>query len=177
MPNDPEKRTGHGAYLAGHISGARFFDLDKISDTESPYPHMLPSPQVFAAAMGKLGIRPDDSIVVYDTAELGIFSAPRVAWTLKVFGHDEVHILNNFKLWVDGGLPLEKGEPEEKWQETVYPVPEVDVKKVIEFGELKERIKEQKKDGTGPISIVDARSQERFEGTAPEPRPGTYKVY
>lgn len=81
LPNDPQKRTGLQVFKQGHIPNARFFDLDKVADTTSPYPHMLPSPQVFKDALSQLGIARDDTVVVYDTAELGIFSAPRVAWT------------------------------------------------------------------------------------------------
>lgn len=68
-------------YKQGHIPNARFFDLDKVADTSSPYPHMLPSPEIFKDAMSELGISRDDTVVVYDSAELGIFSGPRVAWT------------------------------------------------------------------------------------------------
>jgi thiosulfate/3-mercaptopyruvate sulfurtransferase len=172
MPNDPEGRTGRRAYLAGHIPRARFFDIDAVCDKRSPYPHMLPHPEAFAKAMSSLGIYRDDNVVVYDTAELGIFSAPRVAWTLKVFGHQDVHILNNYKLWVDQGFPIEKGEPEETVQPTHYPVPELDASKVMTFEELKERVKEQGKEGAEDVSILDARNQARWEGSAPEPREG-----
>jgi thiosulfate/3-mercaptopyruvate sulfurtransferase len=173
MPNDAQSRNGKASFLAGHISRARFFDLDAISDKSSPYPHMLPSPETFAAAMSKLGIHRDDAVVVYDGSEQGIFSAPRVAWTLKVFGHADVHILNNFKLWVDQGFPVEKGEPEETYQVTDYAVPQLDKSRVIAFEELKESIQEQGKEGAEEITIVDARGQGRFDGTADEPRPGT----
>jgi thiosulfate/3-mercaptopyruvate sulfurtransferase len=172
MPNDPDKRTGRGAYLAGHIASARFFDIDAISDKDSPYPHMLPSPDIFSKAMSQLGIRRDDTVVVYDSAELGIFSAPRTAWTLKAFGHDQVHILNNFKLWVDQGFPIEKGESEVPIEATNYPTPELDSTYVVKFEELKERIQEQGKEGAEKFTIIDARSHGRFEGTAEEPRPG-----
>jgi thiosulfate/3-mercaptopyruvate sulfurtransferase len=172
MPNDPQKRTGYDSYLQAHLPLARFFDIDDVCDKDSKFPHMLPTPEKFAQAMSKLGITPDDAVVVYDSAELGIFSAPRAAWTLKAFGHSKVHILNNFKIWVDQGFPVEKGEPEEKWAETSYPVPDLDVTKVINFEELRERIKEQKNEDAEPISVIDARSAERFDGTAPEPRPG-----
>src|ERR1700761_2053290 len=172
MPNDPQGRTGRGAYLAGRIPTARFFDIDAVSDKNSPYPHMLPSPEVFANAMSDLGIRRDDSVVVYDTAELGIFSAPRVAWSLKLFGHPEVHILNNFKIWLDQGFPIEKGEPEEAVERTNYPVPEIDLTKVIEFDELKTRIQDQGKEGEEEIAILDARNKGRWEGSEPEPREG-----
>lgn len=173
MPNDKEGRTGKAAYLAGHVPRARFFDIDAICDENSPYPHMLPTPQKFAQAMSSLGIHPDDSLVVYDTAELGIFSAPRVAWTLKVFGHQDVHILNNFKLWVDQGFAVEKGEPEEGLpQPTDYPVPQLDTSRIISYEELKERVSDQGKEGAEPLSILDARGKGRWEGSDPEPREG-----
>jgi len=171
MPNDPEKRTGYNSFLEKRIPKARFFDLDKVKDEKSPYPHMLPSPETFAAEMGKLGIRRDDSVVVYDTVELGIFSAPRVAWTLKVFGHHGVHILNNFKLWVEQGFPTEKGEPE-KFDEVDYPVPELDRTKVVLFEEMRERALERGKDGAEEVIVLDARSKGRFDGSEAEPRPG-----
>jgi thiosulfate/3-mercaptopyruvate sulfurtransferase len=172
MPNDPQTRTGYQAFLNARIPRSRFFDIDKVKDASSPYPHMLPTPEVFASEMSKLGIRRDDSVVVYDTAELGIFSAPRVAWTLKVFGHRDTHILNNFKLWVEQGFPVEKGEPEEKIEQTNYPVPELDKSKVVSFEEMKERALARGKEGAEEVQVLDARSQGRFDGTDPEPREG-----
>jgi thiosulfate/3-mercaptopyruvate sulfurtransferase len=172
MPNDPQKRTGKGAYLAGHVPRARFFDIDAVCDTSSPYPHMLPTPEHFAKEMSKLGLRRDDNLVVYDSAELGIFSAPRVAWTLKVFGHPSVNILNNFKLWVDQGLPVEKGEPEDAVEETQYPVPQLDTSRLITYENLKENILERGKEGAEDFTIVDARSKGRWDGSAAEPREG-----
>jgi len=171
MPNDPKKRTGHSSFLEHRIPHARFFDLDAIKDDSSPYPHMLPTPEKFAEAMGKLGIRKDDSVVVYDSADMGIFSAPRVAWTLKVFGHDGVHILNNYKLWVEQGYEVEKGDalPVE---EVKYPVPSIDKSKVIAFEELKEKVQEHGKKDAEQIQVLDARSSGRWEGSEPEPRPG-----
>lgn len=150
---------------------ARFFDLDAVKDPESPFPHMLPSAADFAKAMGELGIRKDDSVVVYDSKELGIFSAPRVGWTLRVFGHESVHILNNFKLWVDQGFPLESGEPESV-EAVDYPVPNVELDKVIAFDQLKTLVLEQEKKGAADTQILDARSEGRWKGTDPEPRPG-----
>jgi thiosulfate/3-mercaptopyruvate sulfurtransferase len=173
MPNDAKKRTGYKSFVESHIPKAQFFDLDAVKDNKSPYPHMLPPPELFAEAMGKLGIRKDDSVVVYDSSELGIFSAPRVAWTLKVFGHDGVHILNNYKLWVDQGYPVEKGEPEPV-DAVQYPVPTLDSNKVTAFEELKEKIAAQGKEGAEKIQVLDARPAGRFEGTDPEPRPGIF---
>ncbi|KAK3711680.1 hypothetical protein LTR37_009456 [Vermiconidia calcicola] len=171
LPNDPEKRKGYEVYKKAHIRKARFFDLDKVSDTSSPYPHMLPSPEVFQEAMCELGINRDDTVVVYDSAELGIFSAPRVAWTFKILGHPAVHILNNFKLWVDEGYPVEEGEQRE-FNRTDYPTPSLDTSKVVAFEDIKTIAFDHNKEGSEPIQILDARPSGRFNGTDPEPRPG-----
>jgi thiosulfate/3-mercaptopyruvate sulfurtransferase len=171
MPNDPEGRTGIDVFRKHRIPQARFFDLDAIKDTESPYPHMLPTAETFAEAMSELGIRRDDEVVVYDSEELGIFSAPRVGWTLRVFGHPKVHILNNYRLWVRENYPTETGEPQQP-EKTNYPVPTYDSKLVIPYLELKEIAKEHRKEGAKEVEILDARSQGRWAGTDPEPRPG-----
>ncbi|CAD0093529.1 unnamed protein product, partial [Aureobasidium mustum] len=170
MPNDPEKRSGYEVFKQGHIPSARYFASCLASDP-SPYPHMLPSAQVFTQAMRKLGIRRDDNIVVYDSAELGIFSAPRVAWTLRVFGHPSIHILNNYKLWVEQGLPVEQGEQKDL-PESQYPEPEIDPSKVAAFEEVKEIAKDYNKEGREGVQILDARSFGRWSGVDPEPRPG-----
>lgn len=172
LPNDPEQRNGFSVFQQRRIPHARFFDLDEVKDPHSPYPHMLPSASDFASAMSRLGVRGDDSLVVYDTAELGIFSAPRVAWTLKIFGHPNVHILNNFKIWVDEGYPVETGEYKDDWSVTSYPTPQLDESKVASFEEVKDIAKEQGKEGAEEIQILDARSEGRFKGVDPEPRPG-----
>lgn len=171
LPNDPAKRTGLEVFKRGHIPQARFFDLDKVADTSSPYPHMLPSPEVFQKAMSDLGVNKDDVLVVYDSAELGIFSGPRVAWTLKVFGHPGVHLLNNFRMWVEEGHPTEEGE-QEKFERTSYPVPELDKSKVTVFEDVKELAKDYNKEGREEVQILDARSEGRWKGVDPEPRPG-----
>ena len=132
---------------------------------------MLPTPPVFASAMSRMGIRREDSIVVYDSHELGIFSAPRVAWTLRIFGHSEVHMLNNYKLYVQEGYPTEQGE-QRKREETDYPEHEADVTKVAAFEEVKEIAKDYNKEGAEGVQILDARSMGRWKGVDPEPRPG-----
>ncbi|KAI9755512.1 MAG: GPI mannosyltransferase 1 [Chaenotheca gracillima] len=171
LPNDPQKRTGHAVFQEKRIPSARFFDLDAVKDNESPYPHMLPSAERFAQVMGELGVNPEDEIVVYDTAELGIFSAPRVGWTLKVFGHPKVHILNNFKLWVEEGYPTESGAVQEI-RPTQYTVPKFDAAKVVDFAEVRDIARDYGKEGAEGVQILDARSAGRWAGTAPEPRPG-----
>jgi len=173
LPNDPQGRTGKQVFKQQRIPSAKFFDLDAVKDNDSPYPHMLPTAEGFAEAMEALGIRKDDEIVVYDTQELGIFSAPRVGWTFEVFGHPAVHLLNNFRLWVEQGYPTEAGElPEIPAEKTHYPVPNVDPGKVVKFAELKNIAKDYNKEGAEGIQMLDARPKERWAGTAPEPRPG-----
>jgi thiosulfate/3-mercaptopyruvate sulfurtransferase len=171
MPNDIHERTGLSIFKSERIPTARFFDLDSVKDHNSKYPHMLPTPETFADAMAELGIRKDDAVVVYDTSDLGIFSAPRVGWTLKVFGHDKVHLLNNFKLWVQQGFPTESGEPR-KWERSQYPVPTLDQSKVVAFEEVREIAKDFRKEGAEGVQILDARSYGRWSGKDPEPRRG-----
>lgn len=171
LPNDPQQRTGQQVFREARVPSARFFDLDAVKDPGSPYPHMLPSAKDFARAMGRLGVRRDDSVVVYDSKELGIFSAPRVAWTLRVFGHPNVHVLNNFKIWCQEGHPLEEGEPDPV-REVDYPVPDAEISRVAAFEDVKEIAKEQGKEGAEEVQVLDARSEGRWKGTEDEPRPG-----
>lgn len=169
LPNDG--RTGIQTFREQRIPKARFFDLDKVIDKRSPYPHMLPDAKGFAAAMSELGIRKEDTVVVYDTKELGIFSAPRVGWTLKVFGHNNVHILNNFKLWVEEGLPTESGELYSV-ECCPYPIPTVETSRVADFEDVKQITQDYNKEGAEGVQILDARPLGRFTGEAPEPREG-----
>ncbi|KAK4195260.1 Rhodanese-like domain-containing protein [Triangularia verruculosa] len=171
LPNDPESRRGIDVFREQRIPKARFFDLDKVIDKHSEYPHMLPNPKSFAAAMSELGIRHDDTVVVYDSKELGIFSAPRVGWTLKILGHPKVHILNNFRLWVEQGLPTESGNV---WTVEcgTYPIPEMDEAKVAHFEDVREVALDYNKEGAEGVQILDARSYGRWSGESPEPRPG-----
>lgn len=91
--------------------------------------------------------------------------------SFKVFGHPGVHLLNNYKLWVEQGLPTEEGE-QKRWEKTTYPLPELDKSRVIAFGEVKDIAKDSNKEGREEIEILDARSEGRWRGKDPEPRPG-----
>jgi thiosulfate/3-mercaptopyruvate sulfurtransferase len=154
--------TGHELYLARHIPGAVFFDIDAIADEHSPLPHMLPSPEKFSALMRKLGLGDGHKIVVYDSA--GLSSAGRPWWMLRVFGHQDVAIL-------DGGLP--------KWQAEGRPVTD-DIPALRErhftarLNTLLVRDKAQMLDNLAARreQVIDARSRARFEGSAKEPRAG-----
>ena len=173
LPNDPQGRTGQDVFKKRRIPSARFFDLDAIKDQNSPYPHMLPTAEGFAEAMQNIGIRKDDAVVVYDSQELGIFSAPRVGWTFKVFGHPNVHLLNNFRLWVQQGYPTETGDVEAVVEEgSKYPVPNINPGKVVEFAEMKDIAQNYNKEGAEGVQVLDARSKGRWAGSEPEPRLG-----
>jgi thiosulfate/3-mercaptopyruvate sulfurtransferase len=154
--------TARQDYLARHIAGALFFDIDEIADERNPLPHMLPSPEKFAARMRKLGLGDGHRIVVYDTA--GLVSAARVWWTLRVFGHPDVAIL-------DGGLPkwLAEGRP-------VTDEPPVPRERhfTARLNTLLIRDKQQLLDNleSRREQVIDARARPRFEGTAAEPRAG-----
>ncbi|OKL60744.1 hypothetical protein UA08_04247 [Talaromyces atroroseus] len=98
-----------------HIPGSvydssLFFNMDKICDTASPYPLMLPTPSHFASCMANLGIRPDDILVIFDTLEAGMYFSARAAWIFRYFGHTNAHVLNNFPNYVDGGYPVSGGK-------------------------------------------------------------------
>ena len=160
LPGDG--RTGRGAYAGGHIPGAVFFDIDEIADRASDLPHMLPAPDAFAEAAGALGLRRDLTIVVYDGQ--GIFSAPRVWWTLRTMGFPEVFVL-------DGGLPKwrAEGRPIETLAARPQPTtiePAFDPSLVRDLDEVRATLEAR------DAQVVDARSGPRFRGEAPEPRAG-----
>jgi len=156
------RRDAAAEYLAGHIPGAVRFDIDAVADHASPLPHMLPGAADFAAAVGVLGISERDTIVCYDGA--GLFSAPRVWWTFRLFGARHVHVLDGgLPKWKAEGRPLEAGEvsrPRKTFAAT-GPAPQVatidDVRAAL---------------ASKSVQVIDARPADRFRGETPEPRPG-----
>jgi thiosulfate/3-mercaptopyruvate sulfurtransferase len=156
------KRDADADYLAGHIPGAVRFDIDAIADTATDLPHMLPSAEVFAAAVGKLGIGNDDTIVAYDG--LGLFASPRVWFTFRLFGAKNVYIL-------EGGLPKWKAEGRPLQTGPVAPSAKTfTARKNADAVATSQRIGEILAGKTA--QVVDARPADRFRGEAPEPRPG-----
>jgi len=156
------KRDGFKEYQAGHIPGAVYFDIDEIADHGSSLPHMLPTPNAFALHMRRLGIGDGMKVVVYDGG--GLFSAPRVWWTFRVFGAKDVFIL-------DGGLPKWKAEdrPLEPGMTARRPADfsvKFDKTLVADLDRVEQAL------GSGSAQVVDVRPAERFHGEAPEPRPG-----
>jgi thiosulfate/3-mercaptopyruvate sulfurtransferase len=156
------KRDGHQEYLAAHIPGAVFFDINKIADTSSNLPHMVPSPEVFSSAMRNLGIGDGQTIVVYDG--LGLFSAARVWWTFRIFGVREVYILDGgFPKWKTEGRRIELGETRRTPRHFTS---RFNAGAVAHVADIQKALADK------TAQVVDARSAERFAGTAPEPRPG-----
>jgi thiosulfate/3-mercaptopyruvate sulfurtransferase len=153
-------REAHREYLATHIPGAVFFDLDAIADTSNPLPHMLPTADAFADAVGALGISDSQRIVAYDS--LGLFSAPRVWWTFRVFGARDVVIL-------DGGLPqwLAEKRPTESGEAKRAPR-RFDAK--FNAAMVRDLAEVRRGSRDGSMQLVDARPADRFVGEAPEPR-------
>jgi thiosulfate/3-mercaptopyruvate sulfurtransferase len=156
------KRDGFKEYQAAHIPGAVYFDIDEIADHGSGLPHMLPPPEAFALHMRRLGIGDGTTVVVYDGA--GLFSAPRVWWTFRVFGADDVFILN-------GGFPQWRAEerPVESGMATRSPArftPKLNRDLVADLDRVEAALR------SGSAQVVDVRPADRFRGEAPEPRPG-----
>jgi thiosulfate/3-mercaptopyruvate sulfurtransferase len=156
------KRDAGAEYLSGHIPGALRFDVDEVADHGTDLPHMLPSAADFGAAVGKLGIAETDTIVAYDG--LGLFAAPRVWFTFRLFGAPNVYIL-------DGGLPKWKaeGRPVEAGAVT-RPAKTFTARKNADLVADLERVRRAAE--TNAAQVVDARPADRFRGEAPEPRPG-----
>jgi len=161
LPTDP--RNAAALFATDRIPGARFFDIDAIKDTTSNLPHMLPPVPVFERMVGALGLSNAATVVVYD--QLGLFSAARGWWMMRVFGHDRVAVL-------DGGLP--KWRAEGKPIETGAPTPATAARFTADLRpEMIRDIDAMKAIVAEDSAVVlDARPAGRFAGTAPEPRPG-----
>jgi len=157
-----QKRDAKAEYLAAHIPGAIFFDINTVADRDNDLPHMLPGPDQFGEMMGALGISENDTIVVYDGS--GLYSAPRVWWTFRIFGAANVFILDGgFPAWKAEGRPTEQGEV--KRTAKTYNA-EMDTGAVAMHTDVQLAINDE------DTQVLDARSAGRFAGTEPEPRPG-----
>lgn len=160
MPN--EKRDPAAEFEAAHIPGAVYFDIDTIADRSTDLPHMLPTPEDFAKAVGALGIGNGDMVVVYDGS--GIFSAPRVWWMFKAMGHDTVKVLDGgFPKWKREGRAVENG-PATPVTRTFRATPRPAVMR--KFDDVMDIVKDRN------AQIADARSPGRFTGSEAEPRAG-----
>lgn len=160
MPNSG--RDARAEYEASHIPGARFFDIDEISDQRSELPHMAPPVEKFISRMRAMGVGDGHQVVVYDST--GIFSAPRVWWTFRLMGKLDVAVL-------DGGLPKWRAEGRE-----IEDMPPIVRDRHItvsrQAGLVKDVTQVAHASKLGLSEIVDARSAPRFRGEVEEPRPG-----
>ena len=157
-----EARDPKAEYAEAHIPGAVYFDIDAIADTANPLPHMFPSAEAFAAAVGGLGIANADRVVVYDGGSMS--AAGRVWWMFRAFGHENIAILNGGagkwraegRPWTDAPAAAAATSFEARYQAALVRSVE-DVLGAVEAGDKQ---------------ILDARSAGRFQGSAPEPRAG-----
>jgi thiosulfate/3-mercaptopyruvate sulfurtransferase len=155
-------RDALAEYHNAHIPGARFFDIDEVSDHRSELPHMVPPVEKFMSRMRKLGVGDGHQIVVYDGA--GLFSAARVWWLFRLMGKTDIAVL-------DGGFP--------KWQaegRTIEDLPPIVRDRHMTVTRQNQMVKDVTQVASasklGDYVIVDARAPERFRGDAPEPREG-----
>lgn len=155
-------RDPRAEYDAGHVPGARFFDLDAASESGTHLPHMLASDAAFGDYVGRLGIGNDADIVVYDGSGMNL-SAARVWWMFRVYGHARVAVLDGgMRRWRAAGRPVvTEAVP-------VAPcrfVARLDRARVCDLAQVETALADAR------TQVVDMRSAGRFEGRDPEPRP------
>lgn len=149
-------------YENAHIPDARFFDIDDISDKTSQLPHMLPPVEKFVSRVRAMGIGDGHRVVVYD--QDGLFSAARVWWMFRVFGHDDVAVLDGgLKKWIAEGREVEDLPPAPRERHFTG---RKDASLVRDVTQVAASLK------LGEEQIVDARSAARFRGEEKEPREG-----
>lgn len=157
-----QNRDAKAEYLAGHIPGARFFDIDEISDQRSNLPHMAPPPEKFISRMRAMGVGDGHQVVVYDGA--GLLSAARVWWTFRLMGKTDVAVL-------DGGLPKWRAEGRE-----IEDMPPILRDRHMTVSRQNQLVKDVTQVAhaakLGLAEVLDARSAARFKGEVPEPRAG-----
>lgn len=158
----PLQKDAKADFEKAHIDGAIYFDIDAISDANNDLPHMLPSASKFGQAIGDMGINNDTHVVVYDA--YGLFSAARVWWMFRVFGHDNVSVLNGGSLkWLAENKPMSESGLKitpSTFKATFRPELVCNMDDVLQNVESKQS------------QVLDARARDRFYAEAPEPRPG-----
>ena len=156
------KRDARAEYLKEHVPGAVFFNIEKVADTSTDLPHMLPGPNIFSEAVGALGIGNGDTVVVYENS--GMSGSARVWWTFRLFGFERVFILDGgLAKWKAEGRPVDTGEVKRKPREFHA---EMNTRAVANVDDVQLAL------ATGNAQVVDARAADRFRGEAPEPRAG-----
>jgi thiosulfate/3-mercaptopyruvate sulfurtransferase len=161
LPNEPGNK--YDGFRAAHIPGARLFDIDVIADDATDLPHMVPTAGRFARLVGALGVSNRHRVVFYD--QHGLRSSPRGWWMMRLFGHDQVAVLDGgLPAWMREGRPIETGEAPAPQPATF--VPDFRAAMLVGIGDMKRIIAD------GSALVLDARARGRFDGTAPEPRAG-----
>jgi thiosulfate/3-mercaptopyruvate sulfurtransferase len=161
LPNEP--KDGKTEFLATHIPGARFFDIDQIADPDTDLPHMVPAPGRFAKLLGGLGVGNNARIVFYD--QKGLASAARGWWLMGLFGHDTAAVLDGgLPKWLKESRPTVSGEPPP-------PTPtdfraDFRATRLRGIGDMLRNVSARQE------YVVDARAAGRFTGAVPEPRAG-----
>src|SRR4051812_23373358 len=149
-------------YLAAHIPGAVFFDVDAVSDQSNPNPHMYPDATQFARDIEALGISTGDTVVAYDSG--GWVAAPRAWWMFLSFGYPDVKVLDGgLKKWTREGRATQSGNVTAKPGKFQA---RLDSSYIRSQKQLVSNLE------TGAEQVIDARPRPRFEGTVAEPRAG-----
>ena len=155
-------RDAKAEYAAAHIPGARYFDIDEISDHRSDLPHMAPPVEKFMSRMRDMGVGDGHQVVVYDG--VGIFSAARVWWLFRLMGQQDVAVLNGgFPKWQAEGREVEDMPPVVRDRHMTVRVQNGMVRDVTQVSAASK---------LGDHEIIDARAPARFRGEQPEPREG-----
>ncbi|MEO9190192.1 MAG: 3-mercaptopyruvate sulfurtransferase [Acetobacteraceae bacterium] len=161
LPNEP--KDGRAEYLAAHIPGARYFDIDAFADTDTDLPHMVPAPGRFAKLIGALGVANASRIVFYD--QKGLASAARGWWLMALFGHDDAAVLDGgLPKWFRESRPVEHGEPSPAAPAAFRP--NFRAARLRGVGDVLANV------AAGSELVLDARAAGRFSGEVPEPRAG-----
>ncbi len=157
-----EAKRGREVYLESHIPGAVFFDIDEIADADSDLPHMLPAPEKFSSRVRKLGLGDGVKVVVYDAR--GVFSAPRVWWMFRVFGHEDVAVLDGgLPKWLAEGRATEEGPVQTRERHFTA---RMNALLLRELDQIQANLKSRRD------QVLDARDAKRFAGEGEELWPG-----
>ncbi|GAB2181484.1 3-mercaptopyruvate sulfurtransferase [Denitratisoma sp. agr-D3] len=156
-----EGKDGKAEYRRAHLPGARFFDVDEVADPDTDLPHMVPSQGRFSRLVGALGVDNACRVVFYD--QKGLFSAARGWWLFCLFGHDRVAVLDGgLPKWLAEGRAIEAGEAAAATAKVFHPNFRAELLRGL--GDMRRNAE------SGRELVLDARSRERFDGTAPDPR-------
>jgi thiosulfate/3-mercaptopyruvate sulfurtransferase len=161
LPN--EKKDGRADFMAGHIPGARYFDIDEVADPDTDLPHMVPTAGRFARLVGAMGIGDATRVVFYD--QKGLASAARGWWLMGLFGHDRAAVLDGgLPKWTREGRPTDKGAPPPARPAAFRP--DFRAARLRGIGDVLQNL-----DARAEL-VLDARARGRFTGEMPEPRAG-----